>query len=191
MKKLLCGVLALTLILGGLSGCQSSGVSQEAYDKVVSERDELKRRLDELESSGADTAPMESQEEATPSQTQEQEPLVLVDQDGIKISFLGIGEDYLGSTLKLKIENNSEHNITVQQRDMSINGIMIDGILSSDVSAGKIANDAVSILASDLEENGIEQIDNVELSFVVINADSWDHLIESGATHITINYVQP
>ncbi len=81
--------------------------------------------------------------------------------------------------IKLKIENNSEVPITVQERNLSINGIMTRSIFSPDVAVGKTANDEISIFASDLEENGIEQIENVELSFIVFNKDSFSTIFES------------
>ncbi len=191
MKKLFCGILSAILLFGCLTGCQFPRVSQEEYDQMASKLDELQQKLDEIQAATPtdNTSSTEPQADNS-SSTQAQEPLVIVDQDGVKISFLGLGESYLGPSIKLKIENNTDQNITVQQRDMSINGIMMNGIFSSDVSPGKIANDSIDILDSDLEENSISQIENVELSFVVFNADSWDDIFETGPISIGINYSQ-
>ena len=104
---------------------------------------------------------------------------VLLDQIGIKITYIGLEEDMFRSNIKLRIENNTETPITVQQRDMSVNGIMIDGIFSCDVAVGKIANDEISIFPSDLEENGIDQIENIELRFHIYDDDTWDTVLDS------------
>lgn len=189
MKKILCGLLAVSLMIGCLSGCQTPGVSQEEYNKVVSERDELQRKLTEAQTANSanNITSVESQAESSPA-PQTQEPLVIVDQNGVKISFVGVSESYIGPSLKLKIENNTDQNITVQQRDMSINGIMMDGIFSCDVTTGKIANDSIDILNRKLEDNNISQIENVELSFVAFNSDSWNNIFETGPISIGINY---
>ena len=60
----------------------------------------------------------------------------LLSQNNIKITYMGIDNESR-TKIKLKIENNSDTAITVQQRDMSINGIMIDGIFSCDVQPGE------------------------------------------------------
>lgn len=104
---------------------------------------------------------------------------VLLDQNGIKITFTGIEEERSRVNIKLKIENNTEAPIMVQQRDMSVNGIMMDGIFSPTIAAGKLANDEITIYSSDLEENSITQIENVELKFLVFNDDTLDTILES------------
>ena len=62
---------------------------------------------------------------------------------------------------------------------MSINDIMISGVFSPTVAAGKTANDEITIYSSDLEENSITQIENVELKFLVFNDDTLDTILES------------
>lgn len=104
---------------------------------------------------------------------------VLLDQNGIKITFTGIEEERSRVNIKLKIENNTETPITVQQRDMSVNGIMMDGIFSPTIAAGKLANDEITIYSSDLEENGIDQIETVEVRFHIYDDNTWDAVLDS------------
>lgn len=118
------------------------------------------------------------QEEVSSKQSVTMEQ-VLLDQSGIKITFTGVKEERSYTNLKLKIENNTDIPITVQERDMSINDIMISGVFSPTVAAGKTANDEISIFTSDLEENSITQIENVELKFLVFNDDTLDTILES------------
>ena len=79
------------------------------------------------------------------------EETVILDKDGIKITAKSINYDgWAGPEIKVLIENNSSENVTIQTRRFSINGIMIDPTFSVDISAGKKANDAISISTSDL-----------------------------------------
>ncbi len=70
MRKILIVFMA-AIMVAGMSGCGSQGVSQEEYDKVVAERDELQEKLDEMEGSEGsesnDTS--ESEEKSTEPDT--------------------------------------------------------------------------------------------------------------------------
>ena len=98
---------------------------------------------------------------------------VLFEGNSIKIIYKGISSGWLGKDLNLRIENNSERDYTVQVRDVSVNGYMIDPVFSCDVKSGKTANDEISFMDSDLEKNDIEEIKDIELSFDVFNYDDW------------------
>ena len=67
----------------------------------------------------------------------------------------------------LYIENSSEKDVTVQVRDESINGFMMDTIFSEDVLSGKRSIDAITFMNSSLEENGIDKIESIEFSFSI------------------------
>ena len=141
-----------------------------------------KRQPDFSSSTSASSYPSsEAPSSEAPSSQEPPQPTeqVLLDQNGIKITFTGIEEERSRVNIKLKIENNTETPITVQQRDMSINDIMISGVFSPTVAAGKTANDEITIYSSDLEENSITQIENVELKFLVFNDDTLDTILES------------
>ncbi len=112
---------------------------------------------------------------------------VLYDADGLKIISTGLKESELfGTALGLYLENSSDQALTVQCRDLSINGIMIDGVFSCDLMPGKKAYDEITVFSSQLEENDIEEIENAELSFHIVNADDWSDSTDSDP--ITINY---
>ncbi len=179
MKKI-CALLIAAILSCSLAGCGSSGISQEDYDKVVSERDALQQQLDSLQENQEETTSKEQEPEDSSSkeETPQGSRQVLIDQDGIKITYMGIEQGF-GTEIKLQIENNSEKTIVVQQRDMSVNGIMIDGIFSCDVRPGKKANDSISILDTYLEENDIETIEDIELYFHIFDDDTFDTILES------------
>lgn len=99
---------------------------------------------------------------------------VIMDKNGIKISFIGF-EEYAsviqkGWLIKLQIENTSGKSYTVQARDVSANGIMADESFSCTVANGKIAND--SIFLYNLEYNGITPpITEAEFYFYIYSSD--------------------
>lgn len=109
------------------------------------------------------------------------------DGNNIKIIVKGIAEDsILGPGITVYIENNGDKDITVQTRDVSINGFMVDAMFSCDVCVGKHAVDSITFLSSELEENEITQIETVELSFHVFSFSDWETIVDTDT--VTISY---
>jgi hypothetical protein len=120
-----------------------------------------------------------SQAAETQSPQEEFAEQILYEDDSIKIVFTGMEESMFGKDINVYIENNSEENITVQVRDCSVNGFMMDPIFSSDVAAGKKANDSMTLMSSNLESNNITDISTVELSFHVFDTETLDTIFET------------
>lgn len=101
--------------------------------------------------------------------------------NGVKITIKGLAENHsiFGPSIIAYIENTSDKNITVQTRNVSVNGYMVDATFSSDVMSGKHAVDAITFMSSDLEKNGITAIENVDLSFHIFDMDSWDGIVDT------------
>lgn len=150
--------------------------------------------ISEPSDSSGDKSPQEPQaqkddgEEKPPEEDPPEElnlERIVYDENDIKITFLGFKEKEapsLGYDIKLRIENNSEINYTVQVRDLSVNNIMADSIFSSDVVAGKTAYDSIWVI--NMEERGIEgPISSAEFKFHVFKSD----FSEDGITSDTIN----
>ena len=98
----------------------------------------------------------------------------LYNEDGVKIVGKAVDEDsFWGKTIVLYCENDSGKDVTIQVKDLSINGFMINPIFSLTIYDGKMAVDAIDMLSSDLEENGIETIKDVELKFRIFEGDSF------------------
>lgn len=104
----------------------------------------------------------------------------------VRIVVKGLGDSWLGPNVVVYIFNGSGKEITVQARDVSINGFMVESFFSSDVLAGKHAVDSVSFLSTDLEKNGIETIEEVELSFHIFDSASWNTIRDTEP--VTINF---
>jgi hypothetical protein len=69
---------------------------------------------------------------------------------------------------------------------VSVNGFMVDSTMSEDVVSGKKAMGAVQFYSSDLEENSIEDITDVELYFHIFDEDLWNTVFDSDV--ITISF---
>lgn len=112
---------------------------------------------------------------------------LVVDQNDIKIYVLKKDDNnsFWGADIYVYIENNSSQDITAQVRDVSINGFMIDPTFSSDVAAGKKAYDTITFHESDLKNNDITDIKEIELKFDVFNADSWNDFFKTDIKKIT------
>ena len=97
--------------------------------------------------------------------------------DGIVITATGIEEGFMGPEIKLSIDNGSGNDITVQTRQVAVNGYMQDSALfSSDVASGKKAIDSLSLSTSELDQCGIGEIRDLEFRIAVIDPDSWEDI---------------
>jgi hypothetical protein len=96
---------------------------------------------------------------------------VVYDEDGVKIVVKGLSESdsVFGPGIIVYAENNSDKNVTVQVRDVSVNGFMVDPVFSADIGAGKHAVDSITFMSNNLDENEIDKIKDVELSFHIFN----------------------
>lgn len=104
----------------------------------------------------------------------------LVNQDGIRIVGKYVDEDsFWGAGILLFIENTSGKNVGINCEEMSINGFMVSPFFSSTVYDGKMAVSSITILSSDLEDNKIESVDEIEVTFKVYDVDSYSTIFET------------
>ncbi len=112
---------------------------------------------------------------------------VLYEGEGIRIISKGLAEEdsLFGKEVLFYIENTGEKNLTVQVRDVSVNGFMVDTLFSCDVCAGKRAIDSLTVMNSDLEKNGITEITEIEFSFHMFDSDDWLTSFDSDVIKLT------
>lgn len=105
----------------------------------------------------------------------------------VKIVVKGLAEDssIFGPSIVVYIENNRADDITVQSRDVSVNGFMLSSIFSSEITAGKRCVDTITFLSDDLEENNITAIEDVELSFHIFDTESWKTIVDTDLVSVT------
>lgn len=97
--------------------------------------------------------------------------------DSVKIIYQGMRDDpYWGIEFVFYIENNSDKNIIVQVNTISINGFMVDSIMSPTICANKKIVEGLTALQTDLENNEITELENMEISFKIIDENTWDIL---------------
>ena len=100
---------------------------------------------------------------------------------GIRIVGKYVDENsFWGNAIVLYLENNTPQNICVQCDDMSVNGYMVTPYFSSTIYSGKKAIDEITLMQSDLDDNGITSVDEVELTFRIINPDNYMDISETG-----------
>ena len=141
MKKIVTLILAATMLLS-LIGC------------VVTKGDK----------SNNDSVRQES------SINERNESIVLVDNNVIKVTYVGLGKSSIfGYEINVEIENKTSRGITVQTREVSIDGVMVDPIFSCSIAAGKKAKDSMSI-----SEDKVSELINIEGLFYVFDNESWN-----------------
>lgn len=111
----------------------------------------------------------------------------LYNKDGIRILAQYVDEDtFLGTAVQVFMENTSKRDVVIQCENMSINGMMVEGYFSIQINSGKMAIDTIDVLSSDLEENNITEVKDVELNFLVLDPDSFERLSESGVVSFSV-----
>ena len=104
----------------------------------------------------------------------------LYNADGIRIVGKTVDENsFWGTAILLYCENNAGRNVGISVDDMSINGFMMSPFFTTTVYDGKKSIDEITVFSNDLEENGIESIEEVELKFHIYDADSFSRVADS------------
>lgn len=104
----------------------------------------------------------------------------------IIVKKLNSSDSFWGFDVYLYIENNSDKDVTIQVNDVSINGFMVDPAFSCEVRAGKKAFDTITFFESDLEDNNITDISEIELKFHIFNTKTWNTIKDTDV--ITIKF---
>jgi hypothetical protein len=106
--------------------------------------------------------------------------LELYDADGLRIVGKYVDEDNIwGNAVVLYLENTTDQNVVFQCDDMSINGFMVTPYFSSTVYPGKMAISDITLMDSELEENGIESVDDIELTFHIFDEDTFETILNT------------
>lgn len=157
---------------------ETDGNETEESDEPENDPPEEQDLLGETQTGETEDENQEQQE--APENTVTIEEKVLVDEAGVKITAKGLNEyGIFGPEVKLLIENNSGKDLTFQCRDTSVNGYMVQNMMSVDVVDGKKANDALYLMSSDLEMCGIDQIADIELSFHIFTTEDWEDYLDT------------
>jgi len=110
--------------------------------------------------------------------------VVIADNDDIRFVIEGT-QDTSSYTLHVYMENKTGRNLMYAWDKVSVNGYMIDPFWAMSVAAGKRACAEISFYRSDLEENGITAVSEIEFTLQVSDYDNWDvpNLLEETYTY--------
>lgn len=104
----------------------------------------------------------------------------LYNANGYRIVGKYVDEDSIwGNAIVLYLENNTDQNVIFQCDNLSVNGFMMTPYFSSTVYAHKRAIDDITLMSSELEENGIESVSDVDVTFRIVNADTYETILET------------
>lgn len=175
MKNIFAILMALCMIFG-LVACGGGTSDPIQLDEVIVDTSNDVTSDDTVE---------------TPAITDPTIDQVLYDADGITIvckGFVPGSEDgWDNPKVKFLITNDTDKNITVQVRDVSVNGFMIDPTCSEDVAAGKKMNGDMSWLQMYFDKNGITEVETIKFYFHIYeNNGDWDTIADSDI--ITLNF---
>lgn len=178
MKKI---VVIISVFLFAILACTSSGDKKTpiAQDVEITPESELIIQEEPAQEKEVDVEPTEATQEISIQE------VVILDQDGVKITVKELDQSWLGPEIKLFIENSSTENVTIQTRDLSVNDLMVTSIFSVDVAAGKAANDGITLSSSDLELAAIDTVKDIEFRFVVFKSESFETIFETEPLLIT------
>ena len=77
-------------------------------------------------------------------------------------------------TLNCYVANHTGKNLMISWDSVSVNGFMVDPFWATSVAAGMQAFTQVNFLRSDLEEQGIEDVSEIEFTILAYDDDNWD-----------------
>ena len=104
------------------------------------------------------------------------EEMVLVDENDVKITAMGLNYTDYAVEVNLLLENNSDKNLTMYTGSVgyspnAVNGYMLSGYMYTEVAAGKKTNETISFSMKELAVYGITQIADLQLGFEIKDED--------------------
>jgi hypothetical protein len=100
--------------------------------------------------------------------------IVLVDNEYVTAIVTGFEQDSIwGYTANLFLVNKTDSTVMFTVDDVSINGFMADPFYAESVASGKCAFSAIEWSDSDLTENDITEVQEIEFKFRAYNEDEW------------------
>lgn len=103
----------------------------------------------------------------------------LIDNEYCTVILEGYDKDgSLGYAVKLFMLNKTDEKINISSSEESINGVMMDALFSVNLPAGNCSFQNMTWFASELEDNDIKDVTDLEFTLTVNEAETWDSLAE-------------
>ncbi|MBE6563556.1 MAG: hypothetical protein E7660_07450 [Ruminococcaceae bacterium] len=181
MKRFVCMLVVLSLLLlVSCTGKDIPGVTKQESGTVDSSTEEK---------GGNESEETEKTEKAVPytfDKTATIEKQVLVDENGIKITAEEIDfSGFFGPKIVALVENNTSRDVTIQARDGSVNGGMVETNFTFDLIAGEKSREEIRFAKSDMELYGIAAVECLEFGLLVSDSRNWETVLN--VDNITVN----
>lgn len=111
---------------------------------------------------------------------------VLFDQKGFTVIAKTLAKEFYGGSAIVLIKNNTGKDIIVQDDNVSINGYTVSSLCSADIPNGSARFVELDVSESELEENGIEEIETITFTLNVINPTNFDNYFNTGVLKMTV-----
>ncbi|MBP5750944.1 MAG: DUF4878 domain-containing protein [Firmicutes bacterium] len=110
--------------------------------------------------------------------------IVLADDDNFTMILVdnGTGE-WGGFNIRAYIKNKTDKPIYVDWEDVSMNGFMIDPYCGMTIPAGQQAMNEISFAVNEMEEAGIETVENIEFTLQVSDDTTGEELFNKAMTY--------
>lgn len=162
MKKLILEMLFATVMIVSMTACEDNSPNNNQVKQTETQTPETVPEL----------------EKSTEAGQKEDSEALLMEQNGIEISYSGLEDTTSGIDLKINIKNENNFTCTIKSQNVTVNGIMVSSDFSCDVAEGAKTSSALTITTSELEINSITAIEKVGITFTAID-ESGDTLFTS------------
>ena len=112
----------------------------------------------------------------TYTQTYDDSGEVIYDTNGIKVVAKSADDEFLGKGVVFYLENNTDRHVVVNGENISVNGYMMTDLFYADLAPQSHAVDILTLLSSDLQNNVIDTIEEVDLTLRITDDDSYENI---------------
>lgn len=120
------------------------------------------------------------------TQTYDDSGSEIYNSNGIRVVAKGSEDEFLGKGIIFYLENTTNQAVSVSADNISVNGFMVTDLFYADLPPQSYAVDSLTLLDSELKENSIDAIEEVELSLRLIDSESYSVIDSTGP--ITLHF---
>lgn len=103
--------------------------------------------------------------------------IVLLDNEEISFIMIGSESDGYSYNANFFVQNKTETDLSISASNVSVNGYMLDPYWGVDLPAGKCIYSAAAWYNDNLEENGIDEVENIEFTLLGYDESTWEECI--------------
>ena len=179
MKKIISLLLAILMVVSmaacGAEEAEEPVSATEEQESKAAEETVAEETVEEKASEDAEEVEPEAEAPAEEAATIDFEEITVVDNEFCTIKITGLDpKNEWGYTLNAYLENKSaDKTYLYSVTSASVNGVACDPTFAAEISPGKKANEKINLLDLTLEENGIVEYTDIELTFTVYDSDDW------------------